>query len=164
MNPRQTAEFIFRPEIHDADQKVVLGHVLPAGRGIEDGEEVLDIVARHPATARYIAKKLATRFVSDDPPKELVVRAAQKFLETDGDIREVVRTIVTFTAMTDATIDWYIATGEPMDKAGSYAIQGIGGSFVQSITGSLQTVVGLPMVETATLLHRCGFSLADFRA
>ena len=95
MNPRQTAEFIFRPEIHDAGQKVVLGHVLPAGRGIEDGEEVLDIVARHPATARYIAKKLATRFVSDDPPQELVERAAKRFLETDGDIREVVRTIVT---------------------------------------------------------------------
>ena len=52
--------FVFRPEIHDADAKVVLGRRLAAGRGIEDGEEVLDIVARHPATARFIAtKKLA---------------------------------------------------------------------------------------------------------
>jgi len=95
MNPRQQAEFVFRPEIHDADEKLVLGHRLPAGRGIEDGEQVLDIIARHPATAHFIARKLAVRFVSDDPPPALVERAAQTFLRTDGDIREVVRTIVT---------------------------------------------------------------------
>ena len=95
MNPRANAEFVFRPEIHDAAQKLVLGHVLPKGRGVEDGEAVLDIVARHPATAKFIARKLAIRFVSDVPPPALVERAAQKFRETNGDIREVVRTIVT---------------------------------------------------------------------
>ncbi len=95
MNPRLSAEFVFRPEMHDAGQKVVLGHVLPAGRGIADGEAVLDIVARHPATAHFIARKLATRFVSDTPSIALVDRAAETFLRTDGDIREVVRTIVT---------------------------------------------------------------------
>jgi uncharacterized protein (DUF1800 family) len=95
MDPRQGAAFIFRPEIHDADAKTVLGHRVAAGRGIEDGEEVLDIVARHPATARFIARKLAIRFVSDDPPPALVERAAATFRRTDGDIRETVRTIVT---------------------------------------------------------------------
>ena len=95
MNPRVNAEFVFRPEIHDAGRKVVLGHVLPAGRGLEDGEDVLDIVARSSATAHFIARKLAIRFVSDEPPKALVERAAQTFMKTDGDIREVVRTIVT---------------------------------------------------------------------
>ena len=95
MNPRQNAEFVFRPAIHDAGPKVVLGHQLPAGRGVEDGEEVLDILARDPHTAHFIARKLAIRFVSDDPPPALVERAAQTFLKTDGDIREVVRTIVT---------------------------------------------------------------------
>jgi uncharacterized protein (DUF1800 family) len=95
MNPRQNAEFVFRPSIHDAGEKVVLGHRLPAGRGIEDGEEVLDILARDPHTAHFIARKLAIRFVSDDPPPALVERAAQTFLRTDGDIRETVRTIVT---------------------------------------------------------------------
>ncbi|MDQ6635234.1 MAG: DUF1800 domain-containing protein [Gemmatimonadota bacterium] len=95
MNPRQGAEFVFRPEIHDADEKIILGHRLPAGRGIEDGEAVLDIVARDPHTARFIARKLAIRFVSDNPPPALVDRAARRFVETDGDIREVVRTIVT---------------------------------------------------------------------
>ena len=95
MNPRQQAEFVFRPEIHDAGRKVVLGHVLPSGRGIEDGEAVLDILARDPRTARFIARKLAVRFVSDEPPPALVERAASVFLRTDGDIREVVRSIVT---------------------------------------------------------------------
>ena len=95
MNPRQGAEFEFRPEIHDADPKLVLGHRLAAGRGIEDGEEVLDLLARHPSTARFIARKLAVRFVSDDPPASLVERAAATFRRTDGDIRETVHTIVT---------------------------------------------------------------------
>ena len=95
MNPRAQAAFVFRPEIHDAGAKSVLGHALPAGRGMEDGEQVLDLLAADPRTARFISRKLAIRFVSDDPPAELVERAAQRYLETDGDIREVVRTIVT---------------------------------------------------------------------
>ena len=87
--------FVFRPAIHDADEKVVLGRRLRAGRGVEDGDEVLDIVSRHPATARHIARKLVVRFVSDSPPPALVARAAETFQRTDGNIREVVRTIVT---------------------------------------------------------------------
>jgi uncharacterized protein (DUF1800 family) len=87
--------FEFNPQMHDAGEKIVLGHRLAAGRGIEDGEDVLDIVARHPATAHYIAFKLARRFVSDTPPAGLVDRAAETFRRTDGDIRAVVRTIIT---------------------------------------------------------------------
>jgi uncharacterized protein (DUF1800 family) len=87
--------FAFRAAIHDADEKLVVGHRLRSGRGIEDGEEVLDILARHPATARHIARKLVVRFVSDSPPPALVTRAAETFRRTDGDIREVVRTIIT---------------------------------------------------------------------
>ena len=93
--PRRGGGFIFRPGMHDAGEKTVLGHRLAAGRGMEDGEEVLDIVARHPSTARFIATKLARRFVSDDPPESLVQRTAETFVRTEGDIREVVRTIVT---------------------------------------------------------------------
>jgi uncharacterized protein (DUF1800 family) len=94
-DPNHVGTFVFRPEWHDAGVKHVLGHTLPAGRGIQDGEDVLDIVARHPATARYIARKLCVRFVSDSPPPALVDRAAATFTRTGGDIREVVRTIVT---------------------------------------------------------------------
>ena len=94
--PRQGGDgFVFRAQAHDAGPKVVLGHQLRAGRGIEDGEEVLDIVSRHPATAMYISRKLVVRFVSDEPPDDLVERAARTFTRTNGDVREVVRTIVT---------------------------------------------------------------------
>lgn len=93
--PEQGGGFIFRPQLHDAGEKIVLGHKLAAGRGTEDAEQVLDILARSPVTARYIAGKIARRFVSDTPPKALVDRAAAVFLRTDGDIREVVGTIVT---------------------------------------------------------------------
>jgi uncharacterized protein (DUF1800 family) len=86
--------FEFHPDQHDAGEKVVLGVHIPGGRGIEDGEQVLDILARHPSTARFIARKLVSHFVSDAPPPELVDRAAQTYLRTDGDIREVMRTIV----------------------------------------------------------------------
>ena len=93
--PRRSGGFVFRPAMHDAGEKIVLGHRLAAGRGIEDGEHVLDIVARHPSTARFVATKLSRRFVSDEPPASLVERAAETYRRTDGDIREVVRTIIT---------------------------------------------------------------------
>jgi uncharacterized protein (DUF1800 family) len=93
--PAQGGGFIFRPELHDAAEKVVLGHALAAHRGEEDGEDVLDIIARHPSTAHFIAFKLARHFVSDTPSKALVERAANTFMKTDGDIREVLRTIIT---------------------------------------------------------------------
>jgi len=95
--PRQPnpGTFVFRPEVHDAGAKHVLGHVIPSGGGEQDGETVLDIVARHPSTARFIARKLCIRFVNDSPPPALVDRAAATFTQSDGDIREVVRTIIT---------------------------------------------------------------------
>jgi uncharacterized protein (DUF1800 family) len=92
--PQEGSGFVFRPIMHDAAPKVVLGRQLRAGRGIEDGEDVLDIVARHPSTARFIATKLARRFVSDTPSMALIDRAAAVFIRTDGDIREVVRAII----------------------------------------------------------------------
>jgi septum formation protein len=81
----------------------------------------------------------------------------------DATRTEVVRTVVTMAAMDDDDIVWYIESGEPFDKAGSYAIQGSGGSFVRSITGNLQNVVGLPMVETADLLGSFDLKFAQFR-
>jgi uncharacterized protein (DUF1800 family) len=91
---RQTGEFVFNPNVHDADAKTILGHTLPAGRGIEDGEQVLDIVSRSPATAHFITLKLARHFVRDDPPAALVDRCANTFSQTDGDIRETLRCII----------------------------------------------------------------------
>jgi len=87
--------FRFAAALHDRGEKRVLGQVIPAGGGIEDGERVLDILASHPATARHIAFKLAQRLVSDTPPQALVDRAAERYRATRGNLREVVRAIVT---------------------------------------------------------------------
>jgi uncharacterized protein (DUF1800 family) len=95
IQPRQGSGFRFASAKHDRSEKKVLGHTIKAGGGVEDGEQVLDILAAHPATARYIALKLATRFVSDAPPQALVDRAAARFTATKGDLREVVRAIIT---------------------------------------------------------------------
>src|SRR4051794_34644805 len=94
-NPRQGGGFVFDPRMHDDGEKIVLGHKIKAGGGEHDGEEVLDILASHPSTAHFVATKLVRRFVSDEPPPSLVERTAERFRETKGDIREVVRTIVT---------------------------------------------------------------------
>ena len=93
--PQQGGGFVFRTAAHDRGEKRVLGQVIPAGGGREDGERVIDILARHPATARFIATKLTRRFVSDDPPPALVERAAVTFQRTDGSIRAVLVTILT---------------------------------------------------------------------
>ena len=71
----------------------------------------------------------------------------------------VVSTEVTFAPLSPAEIDWYVATGEPLDKAGAYAIQGAGGAFVLRVDGSVSNVVGLPLAETADLLRRAGLAL-----
>jgi uncharacterized protein (DUF1800 family) len=93
--PQQGGGFIFRPQAHDHGAKRVLGQVIPAGGGLQDGERVIDILVRQPSTARFIAAKLARRLVSDDPPAALVDRAAATFQRTDGDIRAVLVTILT---------------------------------------------------------------------
>jgi uncharacterized protein (DUF1800 family) len=93
IQPRQGSGFMFIAARHERGEKVVLGQTIKAG-GIDEGERVLDIVAAHPATARHIAKKLAMRFVSDNPPAALVDRAAARFTATRGDLREVLKVIL----------------------------------------------------------------------
>jgi uncharacterized protein (DUF1800 family) len=93
--PRQGGSFHFEPRLHDDGQKIVMGHVIKAGGGQSDGERVLDILASHPSTAHFIATKLVRRFVSDTPPPALVDRVAERFLKTNGDLREVMHMILT---------------------------------------------------------------------
>ncbi|MBS1793549.1 MAG: DUF1800 domain-containing protein [Acidobacteria bacterium] len=96
--PNEEGLFMFDPQMHDNGEKIVLGQKIPAGGGIADGEKVLDILAKHPSTAKFIATKLARRFLGDDPPAAVVNQAAQVFLKTDGSIRETLRSIVTSAA------------------------------------------------------------------
>lgn len=173
--PRVRGGFIFRPIMHDAGEKTVLGHRLAPGRGIEDGEQVLDIVAAHPSTALFIATKLARRFVSDDPPAALVERAAATFRRTDGDIRETVRTIVTapefFAANTyrakvkspfELVVSALRAVNAAPDTTPRTArlIAALGQPLYlhQAPNGYPET--GEPWINTGTILNRINFAMA----
>ena len=92
--PRVRGAFKFEPRLHAAGVKTVLGHRIDAG-GINDGEAVLDILAAHPSTARFVSTKLARRFVSETPPPALVDRLSARFRATKGDLREVMRALLT---------------------------------------------------------------------
>ena len=70
--------------------------------------------------------------------------------------QEVVASRVLMRHFTAATVEWYIATGEPLDKAGAYAVQGLGAALVERVEGSYTNVVGLPLTETLALLRRFG--------
>lgn len=86
--------FVYRAQNHDAGAKSVFGLNVPAGGGREDGEKLLDYLADHPATARFVSRKLLQRFVADDPPERLLARTAATFESTGGDMAAVMRTIV----------------------------------------------------------------------
>ena len=90
---RQQGEFLFRADVHDAGEKTILGRRFPAGRGVEDGEEVLDLLATHPETARHLAAQLAVRFVSDHPSKALVDRLTAVYSASGGDVPALVQAI-----------------------------------------------------------------------
>jgi len=79
--------------LHDPDAKYVLGKKIHAG-GMKDGEQVIELLVRHPSTAKFISTKLARRFVSDNPPPSLVNRMAETFKSGDGDIRAVLKTMI----------------------------------------------------------------------
>jgi len=86
--------FQFVDRVHDKGEKVVLGRTIAAGGGQNDALEVIGIIAAHPATARFISRKLAQRFVADEPPQQLVDRMAATFTKTGGDLREVMKTMI----------------------------------------------------------------------
>jgi len=91
--PRQGGGFVFDERKHEPGDKTVLGHRIKS-KGEKEGLQVLHILAHHPSTARFISTKLAMRFVSDNPPPALVDRMAHTFLKKDGDIREVLKTML----------------------------------------------------------------------
>ncbi len=182
MNPRiadmirnNPGSFVFRPGVHDNGEKIVLGHKIPAGGGEKDGLMVLDILAHQPATAKFIATKLVRRFVADEPPPALVARVAQTFLKTDGDIREMLRTI--FSSPEFNSPDAYRAkVKRPFELAVS-AVRTIGADtnggpqFHQWIQRMGQPLYGFQTpngysdvaenwVNTGALLERMNFALA----
>lgn len=86
-------EFKFNEEQHDTGVKNVLGQMIqPAGQ--KEAEDVIEMLVKHPSTAKFISTKLARRFIADEPPQEIIEKAAQTFLQTNGDIKSVLRVIL----------------------------------------------------------------------
>jgi hypothetical protein len=124
--PRTDGTFVYRPAAHDPGEKVVLGQRIPAQGGERDGERVIDILSRHPSTAKFIATKLARRFVADYPPPALVERVAETFIRTDGDTRALLVTIITSPEFfSDASYRAKIKT--PLELVAS-AVRAVGGT------------------------------------
>ncbi len=90
--PRRGGGFEFNERMHEPGSKMVLGKKIKEG-GESEGKKVLELLARHPSTARFISSKLAQRFVSDTPPRTLIDRMAETYQRSDGEIREVLRTM-----------------------------------------------------------------------
>jgi uncharacterized protein (DUF1800 family) len=92
--PRDEAEFFFDPRLHDEGPKTLLGHKITGG-GMKDGRHALHILAAHPSTAQFLSLKLCRRFVADSPPDSVVERASREFAASKGDVRAVLKTILT---------------------------------------------------------------------
>ena len=92
-NPDHGGEFVFNKRLHEPSPQTLIGKTYP-DTGVEQGRAVLADLARHPATARHVATKLARHFIADDPPPAVVERLTQRFLDTDGDLKEVAKTLV----------------------------------------------------------------------
>lgn len=141
--PQRGGDFTFNERAHEPGAKYVLGHKI-SEHGEQEGMEMLDILAHHPSTARFISKKLAMRFVSDQPPQSLIDRMADTFMKKDGDIREVLRTM--FKSPEFWSADAYRAKVKtPLEFVASAAR-----------ASSVQVTNALPLVQT---LNRMGMQL-----
>ena len=92
-NPHHGGEFLYHPRMHEPGAQTVLGKSY-RDTGVEQGRAVLTDLARHPATAKHIATKLARHFIADEPPPALVERLTQKFIETEGDLWQVSKALL----------------------------------------------------------------------
>lgn len=127
-----------------ADTVVVLdGHLLGKPSG--------------PAAAAAMLRRIAGR--------EHTVFTGVALLEAATGRRAVVveRSRVRMAALSEAEVDWYVATGEPLDKAGAYAVQGLGALFVEEVHGNWTNIVGLPLPATRRLFAELGYRIEDFR-
>ena len=82
-------DFLFNMNRHDKATVTVLGHTFDGTQGYQEGVDLLEMLAHHPSTAKFITKKIAVRFVSDTPPQSLLDKMATSFNEHDGDIKQV---------------------------------------------------------------------------
>ncbi len=168
-------DFLFTPNRHDTGEKIVMGKSFPPGKGYEEGLQLLTFLAHHPATAKFICTKIATRFVSDEPPVRLIEKMAKTFLERNGDIKQVLITMVSSTEFWEPSAI-RAKTKSPLEVAVSslralnaevykpYEIytwitrMGQPLYFYQAPTGSPDR--GQYWINTGSLLNRMNFGLA----
>jgi uncharacterized protein (DUF1800 family) len=173
--PAQGGSFEFNPRMHDQGEKHVLGVTISAGGGMNDGLKVIEILAHSPATAHFISKSLATRFVSDNPPETLVSTMARRFLETNGDLREVMRTMIVAPEFQDPA-NFRSKVKSPLEMVAS-AIRAVNADvdFTNSLNG-LMNQLGEPLyrkleptgysnnsgewMNSASLLARMNFAIS----
>ncbi len=173
--PRKGAAFEYNDKVHDKGRKGVLGHVIKAGGGMDDGLKVLEILARHPSTAHFISLQLARRFVADDPPPSLVSRMAKKFTATDGDIRKVMQTMLespefwsqgAYQAKVKTPLEMIVsavrASGAQVDSTLplANAIQRLGEPLYRKIEPTGYSSAGAEWISSAGLLDRMNFAFA----
>lgn len=167
--------FTFNPEKHDYGAKRVLGIDLPEGRGMEEGLQMLDVLARHPSTARFISFKLCRRFVSDVPPQDLVAQVAEVFSATEGDLKSVLRAIFASEAFAQAggqkfrrPLEWLVAALRALSEGisiGNYrplleALDEMGQLPFHWHPPNGYPDVGMAWLNTNGLLHRWNVALA----
>lgn len=173
--PRKGGVFTYNDKLHDKGAKTVLGHIIPAGGGMNDGLAVLAILARHPATAHHISLQLAERFVADAPPPSLVNRMTKTYLKTEGDLREVVKTMITspefwsegaYHAKMKSPFEMLVSTlrSTNADVASAFVVskelQKLGEPLYQKVEPTGYPSVSRQWVSSTALLERLNFSLA----
>lgn len=173
--PRKGGQFEYNDKVHDKGQKIVLGHLIPAGGGMSDGLTVLNILAHEPATAHFICRELAQKFVADDPPPALVNRMAKTFSTTDGDLRQVMQTMLkspefwsqgAFDAKVKTPFELVVSAVRVTnaDVEGTYAlasvVQRLGEPLYQKVDPTGYSNSNAEWVNSAGLLDRMNFALA----
>ena len=173
--PNRGGEFIYNDRVHDKGEKIVLGVKIPAGGGRQDAEKVLDILARHPSTARFISTKLAKKFVADDPPPALIERMAKTFRESGGDIRAVMSAMLdskeffsegAFQAKVKTPLELIVSAARATDAQVDFAIPlatqiaQLGQPLYRKIEPTGYPSANSEWVNSAALLARMNFALA----
>jgi uncharacterized protein (DUF1800 family) len=173
--PNRGGGLEFNERIHDRGEKHVLGVTIPAGGGMGDGLRVLDILAEHPSTAHFVSKSLAIRFVSDNPSEALIGRMAKTWLKTDGDLVEVMRTMIYAPEFWDPA-NFRSKLKSPFEMVVS-AVRAVNGDidFAQALNGQLNQLgeplyrkleptgysnTGQDWANSASLLARMNFGMA----